>query len=87
MPQLARSPDFFDPEHNEDKMATISTELEKLMHQAKVRFDALTPEQQAEVYRQQSEGYALAEASWPKAKFKWENGVKVYASYEDYCND
>ena len=24
---------------------------------------------------------------WPKSKFRWENGIKVYKSYEDYYND
>jgi hypothetical protein len=35
----------------------------------------------------QRESYVRAEMSWPKAKFKWVDGVKVYDSYEDYCND
>lgn len=39
------------------------------------------------MYAQQRESYAKAEASWPKPKFRWVEGVKVYDSYEDYCND
>ena len=27
------------------------------------------------------------ETATPKSKFHWENGTKVYESYEDYCND
>lgn len=61
--------------------------LSVLLEQAKARWAAMTPEQQEAELRQQREGYARAEASWPKPKYAWVNGVKVYASYEDYCND
>lgn len=62
-------------------------DLDKALADAKARYDAMTPEQQAEMWRQQREGYVRAEMSWPKPKFKWINGVKVYDSYSDYCND
>lgn len=39
------------------------------------------------MWKAQRDGYVRAEMSWPKAKFKWVNGVKVYDSFEDYCND
>ena len=61
-------------------------DFKKLMTEAKARYDAMTPEQQADMWKAQREGYAKAEASWPKPKFKWVKGVKVYDSYEDYCN-
>lgn len=60
--------------------------LRRLLAEAQARYDAMTPEQQAEMWRQQREGYVRAEMSWPKPKFKMVNGVKVYESYEDYCN-
>ncbi len=41
---------------------------------------------QEEMWKRQREGYAKAEASWPKPIFHWENGTNVYDSYEDYCN-
>jgi hypothetical protein len=47
----------------------------------------MTPEQRAEMLRAQGESWARSEAAWPKPKYEWRNGVKVYASYEDYCND
>jgi len=47
----------------------------------------MTPAEREEMYRQQREGYARAEASWPKPRYQWVDGVKVYESYEDYCND
>lgn len=47
----------------------------------------MTPEQQEAMWKAQRDGYVRAEMSWPKAKFKWVNGVKVYDSFEDYCND
>lgn len=62
-------------------------ELRKLVEAANKRYDAMTPEQQDAMWKAQREGYARAEASWPKPKFKWVAGVKVYDSYEDYCND
>ena len=62
-------------------------ELTKLLQEAVAKFKAMTPEQQEAMMKVQREGYVKAEMSWPKPNFKWENGVKVYASYEDYLND
>jgi hypothetical protein len=64
-----------------------SPELQKLLEEAVKEFAKLSPEQQEEIYRKQREGYVRAEMSWPKAKYKWVNGVKVYDSMEDYYND
>jgi hypothetical protein len=61
--------------------------LDELIARANAAFDALTPEQQAEHRRLQRESYVRAELSWPKANYHWENGVKVYHSFEDYRND
>ncbi len=47
----------------------------------------MTPEEKYVMFKVQGESWARAEASWPKAKFHYENGVKVYESYKDYCND
>lgn len=65
----------------------MTKELEDLLAKAKAEVDAMTPEGKAEMLRKQGESWARAEASWPKPKYKWVNGVKVYASYEDYFND
>lgn len=62
-------------------------ELQALLAKAQARFDALTPEQQAEERRRQRESWIRGEMGWPKPKFEWVNGAKVYASFEDYCND
>ena len=68
----------------------MDEELKRLLAEAQARYDAMTPEQQAEMWRKQKEGYVRAEMSWPKPKFRWEtiNGqlTKVYESWEDYCN-
>lgn len=64
-----------------------SDEFHRLVAEAGARYEALPPEQQAAMWQAQREGYAKAEASWPKPNFKRVNGVKVYDSYEDYCND
>lgn len=61
--------------------------LKQLLVDANRRYEAMTPEQQAEMWKKQREGYAKAEASWPKPIFEYIDGVRVYASYEDYCND
>lgn len=61
--------------------------MAELLRKAREYVDSLTPEEKAEMLRKQVESWARAEASWPKSKFKMVNGVKVYASYEDYCND
>lgn len=61
--------------------------LADLIEAAEAKLAAMTPEEREAMYRQQRDGYAKAEASKPKPKFEWIDGVKVYASYEDYCND
>lgn len=65
----------------------MNKDLEDLIEESKRRVNAMTPDQIEAMLAEQRSGYAKAEASWPKPKFKWVNGVKVYASYEDYCND
>lgn len=69
------------------KPVTADPELLRLIEENKRRVDAMTPDEVEAMLREQRDGYARAEASWPKPKFEWIDGVKVYASYEDYCND
>jgi len=64
----------------------MSPELIILLEQSKAKLAAMTPEEKEAMYKAQRESYVRAEMSWPKPKFKWVNGVKVYASYEDYLN-
>ena len=64
----------------------MTAELGALIEESKRRLAAMTPAEREAMYAQQREGYARAEASWPKPVYEWVNGVKVYASYEDYCN-
>lgn len=59
----------------------------KLLEEAVAAFKALSPEEQEHMIAAQKESFIRAEMSWPKSKFHYENGVKVYHSYEDYCND
>jgi hypothetical protein len=58
-----------------------------LTEESKRRVAAMTPDELAAMHVEQRESFVRAEMSWPKPKFEWVNGVKVYASYEDYCND
>ena len=62
-------------------------ELEELLKQAKIKYDAMSPEEKEEMHKAQRESWVRAEMSWPKSKYKWINGVKVYDSYEGYVND
>jgi hypothetical protein len=68
-------------------MESAKTPLEQLIKQACDWFDSLTPEEQAEHRRKQAESWVRSIVDWPKPNFHWENGVKVYHSFEDYCND
>ena len=61
--------------------------LDELIKQSLAKLATMTPEEKEAMYRQQRDGYVKAEMSWPRSNYHWENGVKVYHSYEDYCND
>jgi len=65
----------------------MSAELEEALRRARAQVETMTPEQRDEMIREQARSWARAEASWPKPRYEWRDGVKVYASYEDYCND
>lgn len=62
-------------------------ELKKLLEDAGNWWRNATPQEREEMIRAQRESWVRAEMEWPKAKFKFVNGVKVYESYEDYVND
>jgi hypothetical protein len=62
------------------------TELKDLLAKAQARFDALTPAEQEAERKAQAESFVRGEMGWPKPRYRYENGVKVYESYEDYCN-
>ena len=68
----------------------MDAKLTELLADAQKRYDAMTPEQQAAMWKAQRDGYVKAEMSWPKPNFHWEvrNGVrtKVYHSMEDFHN-
>ena len=64
-------------------MESLKTQIERAIERVK----AMTPEEREAMYKAQRESYVRAEMSWPKPKFKWINGVKVYDSIEDYHND
>lgn len=61
-------------------------ELARLLAESKARVEAMTPEELETMLKAQRESWVRGEMGWPKPKFKWVNGVKVYDSYEDYCN-
>ena len=61
--------------------------LDELIKKTAADFAALSPKAQKALLRQQAEAAAKATKSWPKAKFHWKNGVKVYESMDDYHND
>ena len=60
--------------------------LDELLKEARAAFDKLTPEEQEAMWKRQREGVVKAEMSWPKPRYRDVNGVRIYESYEDYCN-
>ena len=68
-------------------MTTDPKALSELIAEAIAKFNALSPEEQKAQIAAQRDSWVRAEMSWPAPKFKWVDGVKVYASYEDYIND
>ncbi len=61
--------------------------LNELIEDARNWWKIATIEEKEEMLRKQRESWLRSELQWPKAKFKWANGAKVYDSYEDYIND
>lgn len=65
----------------------MSPELTRLLEESRKLVAAMTPEQKEALYKAQRESWVRAELNWPKPKFRYINGVKVYDSKEDYWND
>jgi hypothetical protein len=65
----------------------MTPELEKLLRESAEAVQKMTPEQREEMFRQQRESWVRSVVEWPKSNYRWEDGVKVYDSYEDYLND
>ena len=65
----------------------MSKSLDELLKKSVAAVDAMTPEEREAMYEAHKKSWVRAEMSWPKPKFKWVNGCKVYESYEDYVND
>lgn len=70
------------PFHRETK---TDPKMLQVIAEAVERTKSLSPEQMEVMLKKQREGYVRAEMSWPKPQFEYVNGVKVYASYADYC--
>ena len=71
----------------ERELSVNRQELEKLLAESKAKVDAMSPEEREHMIKGQILSVAKAEASWPKPKYKWVDGAKVYESMEDYYND
>ena len=69
------------------KPIATDPELLRLLEESRRKVEAMTPDELAAMRVEQRECFMLGEMGWPKPKFRRENGVKVYESYEDYCND
>lgn len=65
----------------------MGDELEELFRKSREALAKMTQAELDEMFRLQRESFVRSEMEWPKPKFQWINGVKVYDSYEDYCND
>ena len=68
-------------------MEPTKVALEERIKQAVAKFNAMTPEQQAAMREAQRQSWVRSILNWPKPKYNLVNGIKVYNSYEDYCND
>ncbi len=68
-------------------MNKVNPDWGDLYEKAIARMRTMTESEYNDMIRKQRESYARSIAEWPKPKYHWENGVKVYNSYEDYCND
>lgn len=60
-------------------------ELTEALKRSKEIVDAMTDEEREAMYAAQRASFVRGELSWPAARFKMVNGVKVYESYADYC--
>lgn len=63
-----------------------SDDLPSLIEKSVAEFNALPEAEQREIRRQQRESWVRGEMSWPKPKYKWIGGAKVYDSLDDYYN-
>lgn len=65
----------------------MDSELKILLEKARAKVAAMSDKELEAMHIAQRESFLRGEMGWPKAKFKWVNGCKVYESYEDYVND
>ena len=65
----------------------MTESIDELLRRAAAEVKAMSPEVREEMFRRQRDSWVRAELNWPKPKFKMVDGVKVYDSYEDYCDD
>lgn len=65
----------------------MDQKLKELLEASKKLVDAMTEEQKERMYAAQRGSWVRSIVDWPKPKYKWINGVKVYDSIEDYYND
>lgn len=68
------------------KPIATDPELLRLLELSKQWWENASEEEKEAMLKEQRESWVRAEMSWPKPKYHYENGVKVYESYEDYCN-
>jgi hypothetical protein len=61
--------------------------LDELLQASVRRVNNMTAEEKAEMLRKQAESWVRGQTGWPTPKFKFVGSVKVYDSYEHYCND
>lgn len=60
-------------------------DLIEALEQSKARVAAMTDEEREAMYAAQRESYVRGEMAWPKPRYRYVDGVKVYDSYSDYC--
>ena len=62
------------------------SEIEIKIQESLKWLNSLTDEERLAHFDKQRKSWIESEFSWLASKYKFVNGVKVYESYEDYCN-
>lgn len=67
-------------------MTEEKRDLRELLAQAAAKVKAMTPMEYEQMMAAQRASWVRGEMGLTKSNFRYEDGVKVYASYADYVN-
>ena len=61
------------------------SEFHEMIRKSNERYETMSPDEQQAMWKAQRESWVRAFTEWPKPRYRFVDGVKVYESYEDYC--